>query len=112
MKGRLLYMASCMAPFCFLAWRTRPGRSRSASRRRTILLTVLTVGVLITGFGTVSIFGSSKPTLEPNWFANESKHAIPNYALKIADGESAGTSWGVWLFGRGGTNCWGTKARN
>ena len=36
--------------------------------------------------------------------------SIPSRAVKVVDGHAgAGSSWGVWLFGKSGRGCWATR---
>jgi hypothetical protein len=37
--------------------------------------------------------------------------SIPSRAVKVAGARNGGNSWGLWLFGRKGRGCWGTRTR-
>lgn len=38
-----------------------------------------------------------------------SSGSIPSRAVKVVGGHGAGSSWGVWLFGKRGQGCWATR---
>lgn len=66
---------------------------------RNVRSAVAAICVLAVGLWSVPTLGAS------------SGSAIPNRAVKVAGNSEAGSSWGIWLFGKKGTGCWGTRSR-
>lgn len=51
----------------------------------------------------IAVWLSSPPTMAA------SSGSIPARAVKVVGGHEGGSSWGVWLFGKRGRGCWGTR---